>query len=862
MPTTVNGIGTHYYGKSNRNVRSGVCRSCRTNTNLESYDTTLWFVVIFVPIIPLGRKRIMDKCPRCSRHYVADKAKYETAKTANVSAMLDQYRAEASPENALALHASLISYHMHDEAEKFRQSALLEYPQNAELRLGLAAHMEQMGRGGDALPLLDSAYELRPDLPAARLGAARVRIRDGRLREAGELLEFLQQPGAAKQFSLAPLEMLAIAYQKAGQHGETLALCTHLLSELPKVGQAASFRRLVTNSERALGRAESILPRKSFSLGRFLGGSDEEGRWRRLTWVGIIVGAVLLVMAGLNEYWRRHRGVVAMNECGRPVQMSIDGGDAVPVDHTARLTLAEGPHHVKISGQFDEEFDIEMATGYFERFARNPAWVIMPGEGTILQEDTIHYAKVPRPGNSKLISGKSFFYAPHIDYFFTSPPHQLEVEKNTSEVTKTCLHAASEPAHVLMAVVAADDRAAALRFAETRLIGNRENVQLLELYVLIAESLKQADRALAYLKKGLDQQPISVPWHRAYQDAAKTGSGQAAIEKQYDDLLKRSPRDARLLYLAGRVAADRQKANRRFRESREADPNLPWPCLALAYDAASSGDWQSCRALGEKSLAGMDHPGSAEMVRQARLALGDFAALEAEYRQKLAQAAGNAGNADIDALLKLYEVLLMQGRLGDAKAALAAWPQQRPETPAEAERCSLSVAYMNGDFRAAPDADGNHNGRYNAYLRLQCLLAGRRVKDALADASLQELLAQPDGALEASVAWELAGNGREAAAWREKAAAACDRGDIQMQRAAALLRAAGPPTAGQLDAAVLPPHIKCLLLTALVQRFPQQKSALSPLAKKLNVGRMPPYQLVRQVVESVSSSPREANAAR
>ena len=59
MPTTVNGIGTHYYGKSNTAVRNGRCNSCGRICQLTSYDTRLWFVVVFVPLIPLGRKRVI-----------------------------------------------------------------------------------------------------------------------------------------------------------------------------------------------------------------------------------------------------------------------------------------------------------------------------------------------------------------------------------------------------------------------------------------------------------------------------------------------------------------------------------------------------------------------------------------------------------------------------------------------------------------------------------------------------------------------------------------------------------------------------------------------------------------------------------
>src|SRR3954453_990530 len=104
MPTTYNGIGTHYYGKKNRSVRTAVCGACHRVGNLESYDTRLWFVILFIPVIPLGRKRIIDKCPSCTRHMAASADAYEVARQLQTSEGLEKYRRQPSPEAALEAH--------------------------------------------------------------------------------------------------------------------------------------------------------------------------------------------------------------------------------------------------------------------------------------------------------------------------------------------------------------------------------------------------------------------------------------------------------------------------------------------------------------------------------------------------------------------------------------------------------------------------------------------------------------------------------------------------------------------------------------------------------------------------------------
>src|SRR4051794_23033957 len=137
MPTTYNGIGTHYYGKKNRASRTAACRSCRRIGVLESYDTRLWFVVVFIPVIPLGRKRIIDSCPACSRHFAADAVEYDPARQLETSGSMDRFRRDPSPQAALEAHANLLSFHEHDQAAEFRASVLEKFPDHAALRAGL-----------------------------------------------------------------------------------------------------------------------------------------------------------------------------------------------------------------------------------------------------------------------------------------------------------------------------------------------------------------------------------------------------------------------------------------------------------------------------------------------------------------------------------------------------------------------------------------------------------------------------------------------------------------------------------------------------------------------------------------------------
>src|SRR6476661_10555044 len=78
MPQVHDGIGTWYYGKKRILRHKGVCGFCNAVGELVSYDTTLYFVVFMVPLVPLRRKRILEQCPHCSMHRVLPLKQWQT----------------------------------------------------------------------------------------------------------------------------------------------------------------------------------------------------------------------------------------------------------------------------------------------------------------------------------------------------------------------------------------------------------------------------------------------------------------------------------------------------------------------------------------------------------------------------------------------------------------------------------------------------------------------------------------------------------------------------------------------------------------------------------------------------------------
>ena len=674
MPTTINGIGTHYYGKRDVARRPGTCQHCGAEGNLESYTTRLFFVVIFIPIIPLKRVRILDSCPRCSRHWIVDPEKYEMSRQLAVSGALEKYRDEPSEESALVAHAQLMSFHMHQEADKFRETVLEQFPDSAEIRSGLASHLEQMGRWNEATSLYEKAFEQKPELPEVRHSLAWRCVNKNELDEAYDLLDFLRKPGAGQSFNLAPLQALAEAYQKRKNHEKTLEICEHLLKEIPTAGDQLVFRKLVTQSERALQRQTSILPAKAFSVsGLFDSKRGTHAPWVRWTAFGCVAAALFAMgMAALNEYRRTHRTLHVVNAFAQPVEVSIDGRPSVTVSFRAAINLSEGKHQINITGPVTKQDEITLSTSYWQRWTYSPIWIFNVAKAAHVSESNVIYAVVPQAPTVRTLSESEFSFVPHVDYAFEPPPQSMKLDRNTETITKVHVGIDVLQPSGVFAGLQRNNPGIALTYAEGYLNRNPNDTSLLLLYGDHAElSPEDEPRIAEFLKAGLWRDPLSVVWHRTYTNLKTVAANEAKVAEEYDEQLKKSPENAALLYLRGRVSASRSDQIKYYRLAYEKNPQLGWPGYALAADAANRGEWREAKEFCDQSYNVLRTDPSLRSLRHyVQLANGEAAGLEPEYRQLMQ---GQDYVDVISSVFYLADTLASQQKYDEARNEIRQW---------------------------------------------------------------------------------------------------------------------------------------------------------------------------------------------
>ena len=855
MPTTVNGVGTFYYGKKDAASRPGTCPHCGAAGNLESYTTRLWFVIVFIPIIPLKRVRILDSCPRCQRHWVANPEQYEMSRQLAVSGALEKHRAQPTVETAMVTHAQYLSFHMHKEADAFREGALMQFPDNAELLAGFASHLDQTGRWQEGTPLYEQSLGLKPEAPEVRHSLAWRRTNAGQLDEAFELLDYLRQPGSGQSFNLEPLNLLAQAYQKQGNHEKALELCAVFLREAPAIGEQRVFRKLVAKSEKALSLQSSLLPKQEFSMrGLFDSKSGTHAPWVRWAAFGSIAMVLFAIgMIGLNEYNRTHRTLYVLSEFAQPVQVSVDGGPAVSVNLRTKVSISEGKHQLAISGPVTKQIAVDLRSPYFSRWLSSPIWVVNVENMSSLFENKIHYSAVPQPSESRWLEEEVNF-VPHVDYPFEEPPATLKVEGRNTVVMKVHVGVMPlQPESIVLGRLMQRDKSAVLTFAEGHLDRNPNDSSLLNVYAYRVKGDANELRVAEFLKSKLWRQPISVTWHRTYQSLKSVGAKHAELLNEYDAQLEQDPNNAALLYLRGRISPTRAEQTKFFRRSFEKnDAQQGWPAMGLALDAANRGEWVEAKEWCDKAVPTLRGDQSFRAFwHTVQMANGDTTEREGMYRQALA---GTDLAEMLAAVVRLTDALAAKGKPDDVRREYLTWWNRvsggKP-SPHGRTTYELMIDYVCGDTEAFLKKQPTLEPKELAIYQFQFLIATGQPEVAAQMPDLTELMDDWTEPLALSVSFVLKGNQTEAETWRAKA---CEElrsdGDSDAVRAAALLERDTAPTDAELDEIVMRSTDTPILLTALAQRFPDRKAELNQRAAKLNVSRQPPYLLVKQAVTS------------
>jgi len=635
---------------------------------------------------------------------------------------------------------------------------------------------------------------------------------------------------------------LAEAYQRTSQHPEALKLFRLLSGRFPELAQDKVFRKAVQASERAVGAGASQLPSRKFNF-------------KPLRNWAIAAAVVLALLFGSNFYIAQHRTLYVVSGLNQRVDVEIKGAGSLSLNKPGMwtMTVPEGRHQATLSGGLTQTAEFTLESDFFGRWFDKPAFILNAGGTAVLMVSHTVYSATPDPNAEmpfELYFGEPFLSLHNVDYHFVEFPDSLRLDRRTGEVSKSRVdlfrHSIED---LFFSLVRNGKLDRALPLAEWHLRLHPEATAILPAYVALAKAGQRDRQADALLAEAVKRRPIEIPWHRAYQERHMSAREMPALIREYEALLAAEPANSALLYLRGRLCSKTGDCMALFERAIAADPKNAHAHFALAYDQSSAGDWAAARAhLATAVELRPEEQQFQEAWYEVRLALQEGPVLEAELRQQLEKKP-----LSIDLNFKLCEVLLSQGRDETARKlggdyereALRRFPR---EGASYTRAFRQELLYALGDFAGLEKLLAGVKGEESQFDKFKALLESGKLPEAEALYPLNSKdLTDPFHFLAFSIAWSQAGDSVKGVLCRDKCVWLLRQGTLREQALASLLERARPVTRADVSEITLDSAHKAIVLTALGQRFPEQRAEMFAAARRLNVRRVYPYHLLNRV---------------
>lgn len=666
MPTTVNGIGTWYYGKRRIHRFKDVCSFCNALGELESYDTTLYFVVLKIPLLPLGRKRVLEACPSCQQHRVIDLKKWEAIKAQDIARLLEQLQLQ--PNDSEAIRAALALAVAYQDEKLFDQlAAALAEPRkdDAAIQAQLGAGYAYFVRWPEAETAFRASLEVQDDLIVQRRLALAL-LKQLRPEEAHPyLLPILDQ---RLEDEAGTIYALVEAYQAQGMHREALQVMDQRDAAFPGLAGLKEYRTQRQTSERHLSTGKKVRPAV---LGESSRAGYREGGWTarvpRLI-APLLVLALIALYLGSALWIGQARKVFFVNGLDRAYAVSVNGREQTLPPGATEIRVPEGEVVVEsrdAAAPF-EPVRCRVETSFFSRPFVSRTFAINPDRLAILMWERAEYSDIPLAGGEppQFHVGETLYSFDGLDYEFTKFPPTVQAKKGQT-IRKTRV--------ALVPDLQLETRLGLM----TNILGERQQIDYArrwlhlhphDIFFLtwVTTRLKEAE-ALEFLRPGLATRPVLVEWHRAYQDLVEKADPKQDLRAEYQRLVTETNGHADALYLQGRVQ-DTEKADRLFRQAAGATPPSAYAVHALGYDALSRGQFADALTWAEKALKlAPQNPLMRQTLRSVLQAagahdrlLGELRAQPASVTTLLEQARVHAARGDRDAAWAMVLQALMR----------------------------------------------------------------------------------------------------------------------------------------------------------------------------------------------------------
>jgi tetratricopeptide (TPR) repeat protein len=670
VPYTINGIGTHYYGHRNASAVNGTCPQCQKPAKLSSYDTTEFFCILFIPLIPIKKYRIENECSRCRRHYRVALDKFNAAIDTNITPLRDAVKRDpGDPDKREALIRALMGAKLTADAENEARDAATKFGQSYMLN-ALAGDLASSR--SDATTA--EAWYRRAVAADPKSGRAHVALGQAllQLKRDDEAMRALQTGIMFEPASVSGLYALAGVQMRREQWSDAFTTLQRLTNAKPSLAQDRAVLRMIGDCKKKLGYALTPVeqkasrrwwPRRNAKTPTPVGTGSA---WSptssavSLKGIGIALACVVVaavVIGGTLGWWRQtHVAVYFDNALGRTLTYNVDGetfslGARPPLLHE----MKPGAHRIVVldHGKELEHLGPTIAEQPLLSALFSPHFYVYNTAGAgIYRAGDLVYAvdESERTASDEIVAFDRWLEHDDVDYTFTDPPNEVSVDSSSRKTRKTVFTVADRVTYRALALhrysegktdeaLRAMKKATELAPCDT---ASRRDV------LTILEQSAQLDGAIAEGRAWVASCADSIDAHRGYQNAQRAAGHDDVVLNEYQQRLAEHP-SALNHYLYGRLLVG-QPAIAEQREALRLDPELTWAHIALGYEMLQTENDRAAVAEFSDALAHKDVDPAVAMY--------------------LAMAAIGA-HAEDDALARLEAAKHLAGKTWDARFLLA-----------------------------------------------------------------------------------------------------------------------------------------------------------------------------------------------
>lgn len=865
MPVSVNGIGTRYYGQRNPLQHPAVCEHCNKEGLLSSYDTTLYFVFFLVPLIPLGRYRVLNQCPSCGKHRVMKLRKWEEIRKTEIDAAKEAWELDrASVENARRLLGTMANFQARDEFRKIMLELVRQFRDDAEMLKAVAGCAEYFTLLKEAESLQRQILQLDPDDREARENLGRILCRRLKPAEAEPYLVHILEEGNIWQLGL--ILGLVESYQAVGEHRDALRLLDEIERIAPEWKQEKAIKRSrkLSQRHRATGKKVISPQMAAASTTSAADRPDRGASIARWTMPVVVLGALVLFLAiSLSMAKSQKVWVVSGIEQPYTVRINDQSFDLLP-ETPVQIELPEGTIRIAaVDGSFPvEPVTAEIHNSLLGRLFARRTWILNPDRTAILELEKGYYSSDAKDradlGSEFLyFAAKPFYEFRGIDHEFEALPDEITTTAsgiiNRESINLVTGNSPLYQQYVLWEIYESGQEQQATETAKRLAQWGRVRWASLQFLAGVMEE----DTLRSFLQDGLSQRPVRVDWHCYYQDWLDQRGENEALETEYLAMLEQSPESAELLYLAARAHRDPARTVDWMGRIASMD-NLPDSVLVGCADYLwYAGRFEEAAKLSSRAF--QVHPRNAEAL------LHDMHILQAADRfDEALELLGRIERVVLHVNEMEYweygeferlELLCDKGDWQQADHLVEAYKQKIIERNLQASVQAEQTRYMDG-LRAyyAGNAEKAYSLIPEDYVPFELALFTKDFQGA------EELLGEFDveggvlvqNHLVLSVAAYQAGNHQLADRHREIAAESLSEGLYSARVIGKALQGATTTNPETLTLLPLEPSIKIPALILLGQLYPDHRPHYWGMARQLNYDLDFPRHLYDEVLAQTS----------